>query len=72
MRAAPSVSASAAIKITDGAADFTQSAASAAISVSRVNKNGAQINMANFSGLTQFRPYQSTILDGKLIFTSEL
>lgn len=72
MRTAPSVTASAAIKITDGTADYTQSSASAQLAVGRADTAGAQVNMLNFTGLTQFRAFQSTILDGKLIFAAEL
>jgi hypothetical protein len=72
MRAAPSVSLTAAVQITDGAADYTQSSLSVSIIASRATSTGAQISCDSFSGLTLFRPYVSTVLWGKIQLSAEL
>jgi hypothetical protein len=75
MRTSPSVSATAAIKISDNvAADFTQSSASASIvNGTRVTSSSVNCSINNFTGLTTYRPYQSVPNEtGFLAFSAEL
>jgi hypothetical protein len=72
MRSAPSVALTAAMAISDGQTDFTQSSANISIAVSRATTTGIQLVMANFTGLTQFRPYVITVLSSKIQLNSEL
>jgi hypothetical protein len=72
MRAAPSVTLSAPMKITDASADFTQSSSNASFIASRVDTRGGQIALGNFTGLTSLRPYTTTILDSQIILSAEL
>jgi hypothetical protein len=73
MRVAPSLAASAAMGVSDTvAADFTQSSANATIVLStRASVTGLQFQLANFTGLTTYRPY-SSIETGKLLLSAEL
>lgn len=74
MRASPSLSASAAIKLTDTAADYTQSSASAAIMLgTRVSPTAVEFQLANFTGMTALRPVLSVPNEtGALLFPAEL
>ena len=75
MRASPTFSLSAVLKITDTvAADFTQSSTSVAIVIgSRVTNTGAQLTFANFSGLTSYRTAISIPSEtGAVLMSAEL
>jgi hypothetical protein len=75
MRGIPTVSATAAIVITyPGVADYTQSSANATIVASRVSARGVQVNMANFSGLTNGRVHYQNVgtNNAALAFSAEL
>ncbi len=72
MRTAPTAALSAAMTVTDAGADYTQSSANITITSSRANSQGAQISMANFSGITTHRPYSTTITASQIQFSAEL
>jgi hypothetical protein len=72
MRATPSLALTAPMTITDAAADFTQSSANIGYIAGRGSSTGAQISADNFTGLTGFRPYVSTVLWGKIQVSAEL
>jgi hypothetical protein len=75
MRASPTFSLSAALKITDAvAADFTQSSASVSIVIgTRVTNLGAQLTFPNFSGTTNYRPaFTIPNETGVLLISAEL
>ena len=75
MRASPTVSLSAAAKVSDFTVqDYVQSSASVTINGgTRVSAKGAMLNFANFSGLTLYRPVGMIPSEsGNLLFTAEL
>jgi len=55
MRATPTIGETSVAKISENGADKTQS--SIAISTPSATTRGALINMGNFTGITQYRPY---------------
>lgn len=69
MAATPSASATAAIQVTDTASAYTQSAASA--SIAGGNSRGARVQLANFSGMTTFRPVIDNFA-GSIVLDAEL
>jgi len=74
MRSSPTVGTTAVIIATDTySADFTQSSASASIAGSRNSVRGAQIDMGNFSGMTQGRTLvQRVDTSGLITLSAEL
>ncbi len=71
MRTTPTVAVSAALTITDCvASDFTQS--SGTITISDSDANGARFNIANFTGLTTYRPYLFITSGGEIQLSAEL
>ena len=75
MRAAPSVSATAAIAITyPGVADYTQSSPDASIVAGRASIRGIQVQMANFSGMANGRVHYQNVAvnNAALAFSAEL
>jgi hypothetical protein len=64
MRAAPSLTATGVLRITDGySSDYNQSSASAVIQSGRVSPTGVSFQAANFTGLTLARFYISRPFD---------
>jgi hypothetical protein len=72
MRVGPSFALSAPVKITDSAADYTQSAGSGTIVASRATTTGVEISLDLFTGLTVNRPYATTITSSQIQFSAEL
>jgi hypothetical protein len=72
MRTGPTVALSAAMTITDAAADFTQSSASVSIVASRANSQGVQISMPNFTSTVAHRPYSTTVTASQIQLSAEL
>ena len=69
MRTGPSASQSAALQISDGVSNFTQSSTDLTTQSAQV---GSWYGLfGNFSGLTQFRPHSKTTID-EILFSAEL
>jgi hypothetical protein len=74
MRTSPSVAGSAAIYVSDGTNDFTQSSTNVAfVNGNRVTSQNCQLVMTNFTGMTQWRSYmQVSTAGGDIQLSAEL
>jgi hypothetical protein len=74
MRTSPSVAGSAALYVSDGTNDFTQSSPSVAfVNGNRVTSQNCQLLMQNFTGMTQWRSYmQVSTAGGDIQLSAEL
>jgi hypothetical protein len=74
MRTSPSVAGSAALYVSDGTNDFTQSSTNVAfVNGNRVTSQNCQLVMTNFTGMTQWRSYmQVSTAGGDIQLSAEL